>query len=483
MLDVDAWLAAPLRDPSGRLVELVARNRVGDLIVDAEVPVGGQRPSIAIATYTVTPQEPIVVARDDDTFHASWPSEGRIELCWRSRTATLWLRRAGDPSPEGLLIARQVDLSNPRARDQFVAECGEGHGNWRPERWVEPAVHLLLAALLDAAGISTPDARDEGVKRAGTEVTPHLRPAAAIEAPADLHDWLIEGLVRRRQLVILASVEGLGKSQARRELGIRAATGTGALFGHYPIPHPLRVAVFDEDNGEREEFLGEATVLAALGLERTALTELYRASFLGVHLVSPEGRRKLEQEIDAIRPGLVILDTGGLMVGDEWGRELKEALRFLRGLAEGMDTAILVTVHLVKPPRDGTPSDSGRRGIADVMGQWTRNADVVTVMTDLGDGRCRWESFKRCPKTVLILAQRDGLWDTVAVGETDRGPDLDDRVLACIGAGATRVKEVVTATGIPERTVWRVVRGLRRRRMLAPSGALSRLDADDGAEP
>jgi hypothetical protein len=100
------------------------------------------------------------------------------------------------------------------------------------------------------------------------------------------------------------------------------------------------------------------------------------------------------------------------------------------------------------------------------MGQWTRSADVVAVMADLGAGRARWTVRKRVPPSSLVLAQRGGLWDVVAVAEDHEAASTDTRVLRAIAAGATAADELRTALGttdrpLPKQTLYDALRRLR----------------------
>jgi len=293
--------------------------------------------------------------------------------------------------------------------------------------------------------------------------------AADATEPADVDDWLVDGLLRPHALGILASAEGVGKSYARLELALRLATGTGSLFGHYPIRRPARVVLIDEENGAAEEYRRETEALASLGLERAALTNYFRTSYAGMNLGKPERQEWLRAELDRLAPDLAILDTGGAMVGDEWGEPLKVAVRFLRSLP----CAVLACVHLTKPPRERSRG-GGQHGsaLADVMGQWTRSADVVAVMADLGAGRARWTVRKRVPPSGLVLVQRAGLWDVVAVAEDHEATSTDTRVLRAIAAGATTADELATALGtadrkLPKRTLYDALARLRRDGLLA----------------
>lgn len=305
---------------------------------------------------------------------------------------------------------------------------------------------------------------------APAETPPSTRPkprnVGTSPEPRDVDAWLVERVLRPGAYVVVAAPEGLGKSFIRKELAFRLATGTGALFGHYAISGAAVVLEFDEENGDREEWRREEDVLAALGLERAALDGRYwSVSFAGLTLTDAGSHAYVRELVDNLRPGLVMFDTGTGMVGDEWGAELKVAVRFLRSLAVDYGTAVLVFVHLVKPSRDSR-AKGARHGTAmtDVMGQWTRQADAVALMSDLGDGRAGWTMRKRVPPSSLVIRQADGVWETVNVNaaEAARSSSVDDRILRAVAASATTARELAVGLGVPERTIYAAVKRLRR---------------------
>lgn len=319
-------------------------------------------------------------------------------------------------------------------------------------------------------------------------VAPTFVSAADVERPADVDDYDVARLVRRRGLVVLAGTEGSGKTQLTVELAIRLATGTGALAGHFEIPQPLTVAYVDEENGATEMYRREESVLAALRLERAALKRLHRMSFAGVHLGRPKSQAWLLEQLQSIRPGVVILDTAGVMVDDEWGAPLKDAVRYLRTLTAELDCSIVLLVHLVKAPREGKSSRAAHgTSLGDVMGQWGRHADVVALLADLGAGRVRLTVRKRVPPASLVLVQQDGITSVVAVTAGDETPaSLDDRILRAIDAGATAADEIMTALGTPEkplarRTFYDALGRLRRDGFVADGTPLRLTDAGDEA--
>jgi hypothetical protein len=230
--------------------------------------------------------------------------------------------------------------------------------------------------------------------------------ASTATAPPDVDDWLVEDLLRPRQLAVLASTEGVGKSNIRLELGIRYACGYGALFDTYGMGKAGDVLVFDEENGPREEFTREEAMLASLGLVRSIHMVLYhRIHYSGLDLESAVDREAFDRLLTEYAPQLVILDTAGAMVGEEHGKDFKKVIAFLKSMKEKHDCAIVMVVHLVKPPRDGkTAGQKLERTITDVMGQWTRSADVLMLVSETEDDEViLFRVRKRVPRSDITL--------------------------------------------------------------------------------
>jgi hypothetical protein len=149
----------------------------------------------------------------------------------------------------------------------------------------------------------------------------------------------------------------------------------------------------------------------------------------------------VRDEIERVRPDVVIFDTGSSMVGDEWGRELKLAVRFLRSLAREYGCAVVVCVHLVKPNRQAKAGkDAPEHGteLSDVMGQWTRQADSVALMARTKDEQIVWTMRKRVPRSTLVLAPSDGTFRVVsAVVGGELGADTRAAVRQQLERGVT----------------------------------------------
>jgi hypothetical protein len=341
------------------------------------------------------------------------------------------------------------------------------------ERVLEERARLALEDPSGEWGAVVPLSRAEALRALEPDLPgpdrPDFRSAATIDEPTNVDTYLVDGVLRPSSLLVVGAAESTGKSQALRELAIRAATGTGSLFGHYAIGRPLRVMVLDEENGESEEWRREAAILSTLELDRAALRDLFRVSFAGMVLTDPQSQGWLDSQVDRIRPDLLVLDTGTSMIGDEWGGEMKAAMRYIRSLIVRYECSVAVLVHLVKPSRDRRPNDPAHgSSMSHVMGQWTRVADAVALVADLGEGRLRWEMRKKVPPSTLILVKRAGIFDVVSIGEA-RKPSTDDRVLRAIAAGGGSPDELALGLGLSSRSVSSAIARLRKDGLIGPN--------------
>lgn len=366
------------------------------------------------------------------------------------------------------------------------------HADWGEAQRSEATMARFLAeadpAELDALGLVNlmPDPpRANGEAHEADPAEPRWHEAVGYPEPlasservyAERDDpWLVTGLLRPGRFGILAGPEGLGKSYARLELTIRLSTGTGPLFGWYGIPAAVPTLTIDVENGEEEEQRREDDVLAALGLDRSTLAQHYRVCLPGLALTNAADQAYVRRIATCYAPGgLVALDTGSSMVADEWGAELKGAVRFIRSLAAESGAAVLVGVHLVKPVRGNgsrgrkavTPAQHGTT-LSDVMGQWTRQADAVALMSDAGAGRVIWTVRKRVPHHQLVLAAEDGIYTSITQNSgEDVSARTTDRVYTAIVSGADTPETIMAGLEMSRRTVFRHVAVLRQQGRIA----------------
>ena len=372
----------------------------------------------------------------------------------------------GEPIPEGKRESTLISLAGSMRAKGFGESAIVAALRVENGRCVPPLADDDLQRLARSAARYEPEQAGPVLTVGEPVERPQAHPAAVVDTAAAVADtWLVEGVWRPGRMGVIASQEGVGKSQARIEAAIRLATGSGALFGHYPIPAPARVLLFDVENGEDEETRREEDVLARLELRREQLAGYWRVSLEGLLLTDKDDQTYVASEIERVRPAVAIFDTGSSMVGDEWGKELKLAVRFLRRLAREYGCAVVVCVHLVKPARDGRRGkDAPVHGteITDVMGQWTRQADSVALMARTKDEHVVWTMRKRVPRSTLVLAPAEGIFTriTAAVGG-ELGADVREKVRQQLAAGMTDTGAIAQLLGITRRTVQRHVARLK----------------------
>jgi hypothetical protein len=283
----------------------------------------------------------------------------------------------------------------------------------------------------------------------------------ATESPTS-DDWLVRDLIRPGSLGILSSVEGLGKSYLRVELALLLAHGVGKFMDwpDYEILKQRKVILFDMENGKDQEYSRSSKVLDALGLSRADLYGHYRRmSFAGVSLADPDGMVTTEKVIAKHLPDLVIIDTAGTLVGDEWGKDFKKSIAFLKQLTAAYGTAFLCVVHHTKPPRDARnpAAGVGNNRITDVMGHWSRPADYVLQMEEIyeDDTRVNLRVRKRVPNTRLVLGKEDGRWIAKDVVGRATG-----KVMAAMGVASGLTKKKGPASDTLHLVLWAHVAGL-----------------------
>jgi hypothetical protein len=394
----------------------------------------------------------------------STPGEGIAEApAWileaGARTRELTPDAVGAPIVEGARNATLTRIAGAMRRHGTTAdELYAALSSVNAARVVPPLPDDELRAIAHSV------ARYQPAESAGAlvaEERPQARPASSVDPAIALFDrWHVEGVLRPGRLMVLASQEGVGKSHARAELAIRKATGRGALFGHYPLAGHCRVLLVDVENGEDEETRREEEILERLDLDHSELDDYWRVSLEGLLLTDPADQAYIRAEVERFNPGIVIFDTGSSMVGEEWGKELKLAVRFLRALAREYGCAVIVVVHLVKPSRQAKHKDAPEHGteLSDVMGQWTRQADSVALMARTKDDLVVWTMRKRVPRSTLILAPDGGTFHVItAVVGGELGADTRAKVQAYLAKGVTDTAAIAQLTGVTRRTVQRHV--------------------------
>jgi hypothetical protein len=321
-------------------------------------------------------------------------------------------------------------------------------------------------------------------QRAALGLRPEPELVATMTEPVDSERWIAKGCLRPNTMMLIVGSRGDRKSHLRKDMEFALATGGigGPLWGAFDVlSGPLRVLVLDEDNGPPEEYRRDQEHLASRGLVREQLTNLWRLSWSGLLLERPTDQAWLVDIVERIGIEVLVLDPLGQFYGVAERREdMMPVVKFLRGLLRRFPSLTIVLVHHVRKPGANVKARTGL-SLDDVRGaEWADRADVVALVSSLGEGRVKVELTKRVPPTTVILQHEDGGGlRLVSMGETTaEKTSTDDRVIGCIDAGAQSVAEVQVALHLSERTVWTSVGRLRKAGILEPGNPLRRPSED-----
>ena len=377
---------------------------------------------------------------------------------------------ASDPDRRGVTLAEELNppRDDPDYQRRSAADMARRTAEW--ERRYQPPELVDLDRMVDPRQDPT------------FEYDPVLSPPVPLhvadltEPPAGADDWLFQEFMRPGTLNALVASQGVGKSFLRDEIAMRAVTGAGDLFGVYPTCRQANVLIIDEDMGHIEEWNREEAMLRHLDLRRSDLQGYYRVSFGGVRLDDPNWCHWLDQIIGRLKIGLLILDPiSELYAVKELREELLPIKNRLRDLIRHHpDLTVLLVHHLKKAGPNAKQSD---RNLDDVRGAvWGQAADVIALVSPLGDRRVRWELHKRVRPSALILEQTsNGPFVCIADGDTkEQEASKDQRVMDAIDGGCERIDAVTAVTGLPKRTAWNAIRRLRQAGILEPRGDFRR---------
>jgi hypothetical protein len=286
---------------------------------------------------------------------------------------------------------------------------------------------------------------------------PEDRGDASLSALGDVE--YVEDLDRPGRIRVHAGEEGSGKSFSLAELAVRVAVAGGSFAGAWPVLRTGPVLVLSEMHAD-DDYGREEMILGALGLERAALRgRLYRLPLMTAAggppaLTVPEWREWVTGWMRERGVLLLIVDTGtGATQVDPWGTAIQAVYRDLRAMLEAYPAlSIVLALHLKKP------QGRGDRRLSDVLGEWGRWCDVVTLQEADGTTRTKLATYKRVRRQRRIVATRaDGLLVDPVDTDAARGSKVGaDAVLAAIAAApGLTFAELGEALGVSHKTAKR----------------------------
>ena len=156
--------------------------------------------------------------------------------------------------------------------------------------------------------------------------------------------WVVEGLVARGVLTLLAGREGIGKSMLTIALAVAVASGGGDVAGL--TCHGGRVLIVDAENGEAEVHRR----IRSLGLPDEAVARIGIYGCDAGDLLNEGGLGDLADVLGAFGPDLLVLDSfASLWRGDEnKAEDVGPHLDALRNLIRSHGAGVLLLHHAGK---------------------------------------------------------------------------------------------------------------------------------------
>lgn len=222
--------------------------------------------------------------------------------------ATLMTALTG--KPEATLLPTL--LTYPTIADN-VAEHSRAVRGWATRRRLlaeakqveQTALNTEISADTIAASIATRFAslRDSGIVEDIESITLDELLTEADDEP----DWIIPGLLERRDRLILTGEEGLGKSYLLRQIAIMAAAGLDPFDPGKRIP-PVRVSIIDCENSTRQIRRKVRPVVSFA--QRYGSTSGHPVNLLcspRIDITRDRDLARIHYELDATQPDLLII--------------------------------------------------------------------------------------------------------------------------------------------------------------------------------
>jgi len=192
-------------------------------------------------------------------------------------------------------------------------------------------------------------------------------------------DWIVEGLVERGQLTVLAAAPGVGKSFVCLDLALAVVQGRPFLGRE---THGARVLYIDGENMPRHVHWR----LGGLGMTNVDREQLRIFVRAGIRIGEGVWVDRVRQEIHDFQPDLIVLDTATSVLAvtnPNDNAEVGGLMTLLRSLCGAV--ALVLLHHERKPAADGRRGDGGAAMAGAV--QWQAQADQHLSLVKMGKVR------------------------------------------------------------------------------------------------
>ncbi|MBI3292104.1 MAG: AAA family ATPase [Elusimicrobia bacterium] len=212
------------------------------------------------------------------------------------------------------------------------------------------------------AGKSSPSSpHNSGATETESKPLQALPLAVFLESGGQTVEWCVERILPKEGAGILAGPAGYGKSWMLLDLAIECARG-GKWLGQFPTS-PLRVLYMDEESSPGLLRKRLHKLLGGKKLQREGL-DLHFCVGQGLCLTDPASAEQLWRLLEALRPGLVVIDSLIRVhrAEENSASEMAQVFNVVKNLIREFGCAFLFADHQRKPGHFGTSLDLLLRG-------------------------------------------------------------------------------------------------------------------------
>jgi hypothetical protein len=268
-------------------------------------------------------------------------------------------------------------------------------------------------------------------------------------------EWLVDGLLPRAGLAILAGDPKSFKSMLALEIAVAVSSAADGIVGRSLLHGPV---LFVEEEGSRGKFRDRLRSMLH-AIEQDPPDNLYCAMHAGVRLDDAASMAALEELVNGVRPVLVVFDPLAAIhgAGESKNDEMARVLRPLARLAARNQFLALVIHHTTKPQADrkGTRLAQRIRGAGELAAVGDAN-----IIMDREDERVRVRAEFRDAEPIdfwlvfdperFLLVPSDS---PARPGPASKVPD--DAYIAHVAASKrATVNGTAAALGVSRSTAW-----------------------------
>ena len=241
----------------------------------------------------------------------------------------------------------------------------------------------------------------------------------------DEYDWLIPGLLERKDRLVLTGGEGAGKSTLVRQIAILSAAGINPMT--FDLIEPVKVLVVDTENSEKQwrrnarPLVAKAKILGSVDPAET----LELACVKRMDITTDKDLGAVHRLVDEHQPGILVIGplyrlTPRAITNDDDAAPLITALDTLRD----RDLALIMEAHAGHSTGGDGHRNLRPRGSAALMGWPEFGFGIAKDPTDLTEKRfvlVRWRG-DRDQRDWPDTLRRGGEW-----------PWIDDKIAGSSG--------------------------------------------------